>query len=217
MDTTSCDERLMSVFSLLLPVKDVLKQNRSWLILAVVIFLAGSLLPFFGSAFLTGEALPGAETQLGELQKLFDLILDSPPLIMVLMIFLKNFIAVVQMLFLGVLAGISPLATLFLNGYILGVVVSLQQAMGNTTPSIIILGILPHGIFELFAVFLCAALALKLGYHCIAFPLPDKTRLQSFRYIWKEIVAVIPLVVTLLLCAAFIEIFITPHLLGVVM
>lgn len=201
------------MFSLLMPVKEILSRNRNWLVLAVVIFLAGSLLAYFGSA-LQDDSLPGIETQLDDLQKIFEIILGNPPLITVLIIFLKNFMAVAQMLFLGVLAGFSPLATLFLNGYILGIVAASCSAAGGSVPAMILLGILPHGLFELSAFFLCAALGLKLGYHCIASPLPDKTRLQSFRYIWKEIVTVIPLVVTLLLCAAFVEIYVTPHLLG---
>lgn len=203
----------MPVFSLLMPVKDVLRQNRNWLVLAVIIFLAGSLLSYF-SGVLQGGSLPGIETQLGDLQKLFDLILGNPPLISSLIIFLKNFMAMVQMLFLGAFAGISPLATLFMNGYILGIVAASYRVVGGSVPVMILFGILPHGIFELFAFFLCGALGLKMGYHCIASPLPEKTRLQSFKYIWKEIVSVMPLVVALLLCAALIEIFVTPHLIG---
>lgn len=206
----------MSVFSLLMPVKEVFNQNRNWIVLAVVIFLAGSIVAYFGSS-LQGDSLPGIETQMNDLQKLFDIILGNPPLITVLIVFLKNFMAIAQMLFLGVLAGFSPLATLFLNGYILGIVAASCNASGCSIPAMIFLGILPHGIFELSAFFFCAALGLKLGYHCIASPLPNKTRLQSFRYIWKEIVSVIPLVVALLICAAFVEIFVTPHLLGSVL
>lgn len=213
MSKTINNERLMPVFSLLMPVKDVLRQNRNWLVLALIFFLAGSFLSYLGGVP-QGGSLSGLETQLGELQNLFDLILGNPPLISSLMIFLKNFMAMVQMLFLGVFAGISPLATLFMNGYILGIVAASCQAMGNSVAEMIILGILPHGIFELFAFFLCGALGLKLGYHCIASPLPEKTRLQSFKYIWKEIVSVIPLVVVLLLCAALIEIFVTSHLIN---
>ena len=201
------------MFSLLMPVKDILKRNRNWLILALSIFLIGALLSFPGLFFQEGP-LPGAESQIGELQKLVELIMDSPPIISSMMIFLNNMITVVQMLFLGVIAGISPLATLFLNGYILGIAAASCRAAGFSVTTMIVLGILPHGIFELSAVFICAALGLKLGYHCTISPLPDKTRLQSFKYIWKEIVSVMPLVVLLLFCAALIEIFITPHLMG---
>lgn len=203
----------MPVFSLLMPVKDVLKQNRNWLILAAIIFVAGSFYSYLGISF-QDNPLPGIEGQLDQLQQLFKLLLENPPLITALLVFINNFITMVQMLFLGVLAGISPLATLFLNGSIVGIVAAAFEAEGGSILTMIFLGILPHGIFELFALFLCGALGLKLGYHCIASPLPDKTRLQSFKYIWKEIVSVIPLVVALLLCAALIEIFITAQLAG---
>lgn len=203
----------MSVFSLLMPVKDVLRQNRNWLIMAAVIFLVGSLCSYLSGTYHV-ETLPGLEEQLDGLEQLFNLILDNPPLISALLVFLNNFITMIQMLFLGVLAGISPLVTLFANGYILGVVAASYQAMGGSIPAMIFLGILPHGIFELSAVFLCGALGLKFGFHCVATPLPEMTRRQSFKYIWKEAISVIPLVVALLLGAALIEIFITPQLFG---
>ena len=169
------------------------------------------------SPALQAAPLPGVGEQFAELEQLFAVFLDNPPLITALLVFLNNFVAIVQMLFLGVLAGISPLATLFLNGYILGIVAAWHRIAGSSVPAMIILGILPHGILELSAVFICAALALKLGFHCIASPLPDKTRIQSFRHIWKEIVSVIPLVVVLLLCAAVIEIFVTRHLVNILL
>lgn len=201
------------MFSLLIPAKEIFKQNRNWLILALSIFLIGALLSCPGLFFEEGS-LPGAESQMGELQKLVELIMDSPPIISSMMIFLNNMITVIQMLFLGVIAGISPLATLFLNGYILGIAAASCRSAGFPLTAMIVLGILPRGIFELSAVFICAALGLKLGYHCTISPLPDKTRLQSFKYIWKEIVSIMPLVVLLLFCAALIEIFITPRLMG---
>ncbi|HOA35358.1 MAG: stage II sporulation protein M [Dethiobacteria bacterium] len=203
----------MPVFSLLLPVKDVLRQNRNWLLLAVAIFLAGSILAYF-AASAPQSSIPGVETQIEGLETLFNLILENPPYIAALMILLKNFMAMAQMLFLGAFAGISPLATLSINGFILGLLAASVQEMGMSIPAMIVFGILPHGIFELFAFFLCGALGLKLGYHCVASPLPGKTRLQSFKYIWKEIVSVMPLVTALLILAALIEIFVTPHLLS---
>lgn len=201
------------MFSLLMPVKDVLRHNRNWFVLAAIIFLAGSLLSYFGGVS-QGGSLLDLETQFGGLQEFFDLIMENPPLITTMMIFLKNFLSMVQMLFLGAFAGIAPLATLSINGYILGLVAASCRAMDISVPGMLLFGILPHGVFELFAFFLCGALGLKLGYHCIASPLPGKTRLQSFKYIWKEIVSVMPLVTALLLCAALIEIFVTPHLIN---
>lgn len=207
------DERLMPVFSLLMPVKDVLRRNRSWLIMAVLIFVSGILYSALGAAF-EAELPAHTEEQFSELEQLFEFILDNPPLITASLVFTKNFAATVQMLILGVFAGISPLATLFLNGYLLGVTAATIKIAGGNVAGALILGVLPHGIFELSAFFLCGALGLKLGYHSIAAPLPGKTRLESFKYIWKEAVSVIPLVTALLLGAALIEIFLTARLIG---
>ena len=65
----------MPVFSLLMPVKDVLRQNRNWLIMAAVIFLVGSLCSYLSGTYHV-ETLPGLEEQLDGLEQLFNLILD---------------------------------------------------------------------------------------------------------------------------------------------
>jgi stage II sporulation protein M len=111
-----------------------------------------------------------------------------------------------------VLAGISTLFTLGINGALVGVLLSLSVQEGMPLLPLIMLGIMPHGIFELFAFFLCGAIGLKFGYHCVASPLPGINRVESFRYIWKEAISILPLVVTLLILSAFVEMFITPRL-----
>ena len=121
-----------------------------------------------------------------------------------------------QMLLLGVIAGISPLFTLGLNGAMVGIILALTAGEGLPLHQVILFGIMPHGVFELFAFFLCGAMGLKFGYHCVASPLPGKTRMESFRYIWKEVISVLPLIVILLLAAAFIEMLVTPKLLEVI-
>ncbi len=118
------------------------------------------------------------------------------------------------MLLLGAVAGITPLLTLVLNGAIIGVIAFQAAEAGIPLLPLLILGIAPHGIFELFAFFLCGALGLKFGYHSVASPLPGKTRLESFKYIWKEAISVLPLVTILLMVAALVEIMVTPRLLG---
>lgn len=200
-----------------MPVGLVIKQNRSWLILSVLIFLISGAF-FYIAAPINQEPLGRfISTQSEQLQGFFTLIMESNPLISVLMVFLNNFISVSQMLLLGVLAGVSPLVTLSFNGALVGFFASLAAAEGAPLLPLILLGILPHGVFELFAFFLCGALGLKFGYHCVAAPLAGKTRLQSFKHIWKETISVLPLVVLLLLAAAFIEILITPRLLGLLL
>ena len=201
---------------LFFPIKQVLEDNRNWLFMAVAIFLISAVA--FYSTTATGQ--PAVEeavnSQLEQLLSLFSLFLEQHPVISSLLIFMNNFVSMAQMLLLGALLGLSPLFTLGLNGALVGILLSYSAQEGLPLLQIIVFGILPHGLFELFAFFLCGALGLKFGYHCVASPLPGKTRMESFRYIWKEVISVLPLVVILLLAAAFIEMLITPRLLALV-
>ncbi|MFO7951702.1 MAG: stage II sporulation protein M [Bacillota bacterium] len=200
--------------TLFFPVKQVIKVNRSWIIMASSIFFIAALVFYFSN--LTSTAAFDEETaggQLEPLNDLFSMILETPPVISAMLVFMNNFFSMALMLLLGFLAGILPLITLGLNGSLVGTILAHNTQDGIPLLPSIVFGLLPHGIFELFAFFLCGAIGLKFGYHCIAAPLPDKTRMQSFRHIWKEAISILPLVLFLLITAAFIEVMITPHLL----
>lgn len=200
------------MYTLFFPAKQVIRNNRSWLIMAFSIFMLSAVI-FFFTAALENNADQPLENQFDRLLELFTFIMEAHPVVSVLLVFLNNFISMAQMLLLGFIAGISPLFTMGINGALVGIMFSLAVQEGIPLLPMIIFGILPHGIFELFAFFLCGALGLKFGYHCIASPLPGKTRMQSYRFIWKEAISVLPLVVFLLITAAFIEILLTPRLL----
>jgi len=205
------------VFQLFFPIKTVISSNRSWLIMSFIIFMASAIVFYYMPVVNQASAEQTADIQLEQLEQLFSVIMDTTPLAGAALIFMNNFLSMAQMLLLGFLAGISPLLTLALNGALVGIVLSFSAREGLSAISMVVFGLLPHGIFELFAFFLCGAIGLKFGYHCIASPLPGKTRLQSFRYIWKEAISVLPLVVLLLIAAAFIEILITPQLLELIL
>jgi len=201
------------MYTLFFPAKQVIINNRSWLIMAFSIFVLSAVIFFFTTGALENNADRSIENQFDRLLELFTFIMEAHPVVSVLLVFMNNFISMAQMLLLGFIAGISPLVTMGLNGALVGIMFSLTVEEGIPLLPMIIFGILPHGIFELFAFFLCGALGLKFGYHCIASPLPGKTRMQSYRFIWKEAISVLPLVVFLLITAAFIEILLTPRLL----
>lgn len=194
------------------PVKQVIRDNRSWIIMAFAIFMITASAFYLTTSLAPAGVEQAVETPMEDLLGFVSLLMETEPLISVLLIFMNNFISMAQMLILGVIAGISPLFTLGVNGALIGVLLSVAAQEGIPLLPTVLYGILPHGIFELSAFFLCGAIGLKFGYHCIASPLPGKTRMQSFRYIWKEAISIIPIVVGLLLVAAFIEMLITPHL-----
>lgn len=196
------------------PIRTVLRQNRSWLVMAAAIFGTG-IIYFYRQTADQGSSISAnlLGQQLDHLVSLFKLLEEIHPLISVLIIFINNFLAMIQMLLFGFLAGLSPLVTLFFNGALIGSLASIISREGLPLWSYVFWGILPHGIFELWAFFVCGGIGLKFGYHCIASPLPGMTRRQSYRYIWKEAISVLPLIVTLLLLAAVIEIYVTKYLL----
>lgn len=202
---------------LFFPPRRVIRENKSWVMMAASIFLICTVIFYQTTAVAgpgTGQAL---EMQMEQLEGFFTFILETNPLIGALLVFMNNFLSMAQMLLLGVVAGISPLLTLGVNGALVGAMLALAAGEGLALLPVVLLGILPHGIFELSAFFLCGAIGLKFGYHCIASPLPGMNRMQSYRYIWKEAISLMPLVVTLLLAAAFIEMLVTPHLLQMIM
>lgn len=102
-----------------------------------------------------------------------------------------------------------PLLTLMFNGFLMGFVLRLILEQGRTI-SFFILGFLPHGIFELPAVFISAAIGIRIG---LAYLFPRSNRAvevsQSIRnagFIYLSVV------LPLLLLAAFIEAYISTAL-----
>ncbi|HHU75778.1 MAG TPA: stage II sporulation protein M [Firmicutes bacterium] len=188
-------------------------QNSSWIILAAFFFILGivfSLLPL-GDNELFFSGLTASQQQV--LQEIAELIINSPPLAGIVLLFLNNLFASMYIVFLGIILGIPPLLGLFTNGAFLGTILTSLELGGINTLAFFSLGVLPHGVFELAAFFLSAAFGLKLGFHAI-FPLPGKKRGEGIIFIWKEFWSVLPLILVLLAFAAAIEILITPRLLS---
>ncbi|OAS23263.1 stage II sporulation protein M [Paenibacillus oryzisoli] len=86
---------------------------------------------------------------------------DNPQVWLFIFIFLNNAIKSVLIVFCGILLGVLPLFMLIANGMILGYVLSLQTH--ESTLSIVLKGILPHGIIEIPVILLACAYGLKLG------------------------------------------------------
>jgi stage II sporulation protein M len=132
---------------------------------------------------------------------------DTPSAIMFLFIFLNNSIKTFFSLVLGFFFGLIPLLFIVINGLVIGLVIYIvSQDIGFLK---IILGILPHGIFEIYATILTQAIGLWLGikfYKKLIKNEPFKPHLMwALKKYFK-------LALPLLLGAALIEAFITPLL-----
>lgn len=102
------------------PVRQVIANNRSWMIIALIIF-SGAAIAFYLTG-LSGNPAQGSQPE-GNLDQVMEFLyrlIESNPLVSALLVFMNNFLSMAQMLILGCLAGISPLFTLGLNGALVG-------------------------------------------------------------------------------------------------
>lgn len=99
---------------------------------------------------------------------------------------------------LGGLFGVLPVLFSLYNGYILGFVGKLSVSAEGASS---LLWLLPHGIFELPAVFISLGLGLKLGTFIF-----HKNKAEIFKeYIIKSLKVFILIVIPLLIIAGIIE------------
>lgn len=112
-------------------------------------------------------------------------------------IFLNNFKVSLMGFIAGILLGIFPVITAFANGYLLGFVGKFSAQEAGIFS---LWRILPHGIFELPAIFIALGLGLKLG---VSF---FKTKDETFKDVLiNSIKAFFFIVLPLLFIAALIE------------
>ena len=116
----------------------------------------------------------------------------------IVVIFLRNFSAVSFSLLSGALLGIVPLTAAGINGVLVGVVVS----YGMKTGLLSVLGrLLPHGIFELPAIFLSWGMGIWLG----AWPFRGDSHETFFERLKGALSVLFFFIVPLLMIAAVIE------------
>ena len=124
-------------------------------------------------------------------------------------IFLNNSLKTLMAILLGTVLGIVPVLFLLANGIALGVALSLSLQTRGLWPSLV--SIVPHGVFELPAVFLGTSIGLMLGIQSIRRLLgrPDTTINADLSHGLKYYFTVI---LPLLLLAALVEAFVTAAL-----
>jgi len=140
-------------------------------------------------------------------------ILEQPPLIIMIIIFLKNLLASAMAMLLGLGLGLIPLLVVTSNGFLLGVVAYGAVKQGGLL--FLAAGILPHGILELPAVLVSIAIGFRLGYLLALTLAREKVDLAgetriAVRFLWRYITPI-------LFLAAIIETFITPIAISVVL
>ncbi|WP_176560417.1 stage II sporulation protein M [Brevibacillus dissolubilis] len=135
-------------------------------------------------------------------------------------IFGRNLLSCVLMMVFGACFAIFALNVLFLNGLLLGYVLSTMKASGADPVSVFIYGVLPHGILELPTVIFAASLGIRYGvlaFRSIYMIWQQPTRnllKQKWKTALKQFPRAVLVIGTMLFFAAVIESFITPLLLN---
>lgn len=128
-----------------------LRGARSYIYFAVAIYAAGLLI---------GLVFPGRfEVFLDSFRKLAARFAGRSVPVLIVMILLQNFFASFVSMWTGALLGLVPLAAAATNGILLGTVMS--AAYSNL--GYILLKLLPHGVFEMPAVFISWGLGIWRG------------------------------------------------------
>jgi len=100
--------------------------------------------------------------------------------------------------FFGFIYGLFPLIITLVNGYILGVVSQMSVGQGGF---VVLWQLLPHGIFELPAIFISLGLGLKFGTFIF-----QKDKSKSFKnYLINSLKVFFLIVLPLLIVAGIIE------------
>ena len=131
---------------------------------------------------------------------------SNSPVERALLIYVNNVVALWAMLEGGLLAGTIPAVAMLFNGAVMGVVMGLGAKLSpvGASPLTLALAIVPHGIFELPAVWFGGAWGMRLG---LTWLRPDAAgqRRRVFKRSAIEAAQVFVLAAALLLVAAFVE------------
>lgn len=179
-----------------------IEESKKIILILALIFLCGILFGVITYPLLKEQTITFSSI-------LKDLITSESKPLMAVKIFLKNVEASFVTLILG-LTVIIPLLIVFTNGFATGLVMHMAYEKGKPITKITA-SLIPHGIFELTAFFLTAALGIKIGLSIIS---PHgKPRLKSAAESTKKALKTyITIVIPLLIIAALMETYISTQI-----
>jgi len=177
-----------------------IEQNKKYIYFSIALFFLFIFLAIF---FPVPSEIEKAIRKILEqiLFKTFEL----NDITLIAFIFNNNIGASIVGLFAGLFFGIIPLIFAISNGYMLGYVIkSLIENLGMTGGILSLWRLLPHGIFELPAIFVSIGLGLRLGFSLII-----SLNNSNFRILWADLKnslrVFIFIIIPLLVLAAIIE------------
>lgn len=150
---------------------------------------------------------------LEQLQGLTEKINKLPWFFQALIIFLNNLRVSILMFLLGGIIPFIPLLIIFSNGMLIGIMAAYLGVNQTMTTATFLLGLLPHGVFEIPAILLSSAVGIVWGARNWLKWL-DIRESPGFLQNMKNGLSLLPVIILLLLIAALIEVLISPYLLS---
>jgi stage II sporulation protein M len=170
-----------------------LKEAKAFIWIIIILFFVFALIGFFVP--ISDEL---QKTIFDYISKIFERAQGMSPLQLIFFIFLNNVQSGFLGMVFGMFIGLFPVIVTLANGYVLGYVSSLSVSSGG---AVSLLSLLPHGIFELPAIFISLGMGLKFGTFLFY-----KNKGKSFREFFINSLRVFVFVVLpLLIIAAIIE------------
>ena len=161
-------------------------------------FIVGAIVIFLGS-MIVGIAFPENFRFFDDILKdLAQKIEGLSTLELILFIFQNNATGAILAIVLGVFVGIVPIFNSLLNGALLGYVLARATELGGLS---VIWKLVPHGIFELPAIFISFGLGIKLG----MFVFTKEKKKEFFRRLFASLKVFLTIILPLLIIAAIIE------------
>ena len=204
MDTIKSEYALMFKF---------LKSIRKLLLILALLFAVIAVIAYFAMGSLYQTQPEVIEEHIGELAEMLNTkdIIDEAGKMDTVKLFFGNFYAAMAAVSYGMIPFLFlPALSLLTNAAVIGVITAIFKAkeIGGVVDTLV--GILPHGIFEIPALLLCVAFGLNLSLLGARIMRRKASKYDLYEFSAETARALVLAVVPLLIAAAVVESYITP-------
>ncbi len=180
----------------------------------LVLFVVTSIASYFiFRSFVTSDQIDEILTQIGDMFESRGLTFDTSPFDTMVALFVNNTRVALLAFVLGMIPLFIPYAFVVINAAIIGLVAMIVAFAGESVLRVLALGILPHGITEISAILLGAAMGLSLNRHIWQKMQGKETDVTLKALFFVGLKMFLVVVVPLLAISAVIEAYVTPLLL----
>ena len=197
---------------------ELLKRNKGFILVGVILFVIGGIAGY--TVYLNNPDLANLEGSsiFSGLEQKISFFQNLNILGKIIFIFLNNLLVALISVFLGAILGLFPIFIALMNGFVVGIVAG--KVLESNGIGYLLVGLVPHGIFEIPAILIAIGLGLKFGYliisTIISILLGKPTKDNEFKLFIRELKPAFKIILILLCIGAFVEILITPLLITII-